>query len=240
MSYLIVAVSINIKWGGASPPVKMRYTIPTYIALVFVCQQAIATNYSSSVNPSGAWTTNSNWSPSSGHPDDSGDNATLTQNDSIYLTASVNYTINTLTFNQNTALYIGPNATLTVAKIEIKKDSRLYVDGTLTCTGNLDMDKDSSLDIETSGTMQVDGSVDAKSGVALTVDGSMDVTGDFTMATGGTISGTGTIDVSGTVDIPAGADPESVIDSGPLPVVLSRFELVAGEDGVPGFMGDFH
>jgi hypothetical protein len=150
----------------------------------------------------------------------------LSQDDSIYLTGSNSYTIDVLQFNQNTALYIGTNASLTVSKIVINKDARFYIDGSFTSTGNMDMKKDSGLDIQLSGTLQIDGDFDGSTGIDLNVDGNMDIGGDFNLGTGSIITGSGSIDVTGTITN-NGTDVDGL-----LPVVLHYFKVDVVDQGV--------
>ena len=120
------------------------------IILLFVSFNIFGANYSTT--KTGSWIDNTVWGAI--YPNSALDNATISNNDSIWITSDI--TIGILTFKNNSILYIAPNVTLTVDSISILQNAKLYVEGTLSVIGGISMANNSNLDIDLGGSIDIE------------------------------------------------------------------------------------
>lgn len=168
----------------------------------------------------GAWENSDTWDQIT-YPNLVSQDVKIDNTDSVDLTTE-NIEIGILVFGNNSILYIGSSVTLTVDSISILNNAKLYVDGILIINGGINLNNNSSLDIDLGGSINIFGDVDGGNNVNLNIDGTMDVDGNFSLDAGSTVDGSGDITVGGTVNIPTGSDPNIIINNG-LPVNLLYF-----------------
>ena len=166
-------------------------TLILITVLSFILLNLSAANYTTA-GTGGQWNLNATWGVAS-FPDDATDNATLNNNDSVWLPAGVTIRVSLITFNNNSKLFIPETSELIVDSIAVLNNADFYVDGTLTLYGGINMRNNSTLDISLTGVLDIGGDFVGSNGVSITNDGDLNIAGDLYLGTGATMTGAGTV-----------------------------------------------
>ena len=216
-------------------------TLILITVLSFTLLNLSAANYTTA-GTGGQWNLNATWGVAS-FPDDATDNATLNNNDSVWLPAGVTIRVSLITFNNNSKLFIPETSELIVDSIAVLNNADFYVDGTLTLYGGINMRNNSTLDISLTGVLDIGGDFVGSNGVSITNDGDLNIAGDLYLGTGATMTGAGTVSAgtysgTGTVfgtSIGTLLDGETYYDNGgatPLPVEIISFSVVSRKSAI--------